>query len=254
MDNELSFSPRGFASLFAFPFQDRETLTRFLFLGGFFTLGWVFPLLPCLIGAGYLMEVLRLAVKGGKPALPPWENWGRLLVDGLKAFGAGLIFLLPAFILILKAWALYTALGFSAIWLGERGNDALSFFLMLFAITVLFVFQGLGFLFYLVGGTLLQPALPHMAVRNSFSALFDVRGWWRVFKASKGAFIVIFLLGVMLFYLLQLGLAVIFPLWIFLLFFLPALISFGFAYILTLMAWLSGRAYAESLGASSEPS
>jgi hypothetical protein len=254
MDNELSFSPRGFASLMAFPFQNRETLTRFLFLGGFFTLGWVFPLLPCLMGAGYLVEVLRLATQGGKPALPPWENWGRLLVNGLKALGAGLIFLLPACILILKAWALYFALVFSVVGIGGRGEDALAFFLMMFAMTVLFVFQGLGFLLYLAGGTLLQPALTHMAVRDTFSALFDFKGWWRVFKASKGAFIVIFLLGLMLLYLLQLGLAVIFPLWIFLLFLLPALTSFGVAYILTILAWLNGTAYAESLSASGEPS
>lgn len=249
MNPEILFSPRGFASFLSFPFRDRETFTRFLFLGGFFTLGWVFPLLPILIAAGYLLEVLRLAAQGAQPTLPPWENWGRLLVNGLKATAAGLIFLLPAFILILKAFVLYFGgmVVFAA--LADAGREGLAFLLMLLAISMLFAFQMLGFLLYLIGGTFLQPALTHMAVRETFSALFDFKGWWRIFKASRGGFIVTFLLGLMIGYLLQLILGLAFPLWIFFLFFLPVLTSFGFAYAFILWAWMSGTAYAESLSA-----
>ena len=49
----------------------------------------IFPLL-----LGYTMEVMR----GKKPAPPP-ENWGRLFVDGLKLFVAGIIYALPVILL-----------------------------------------------------------------------------------------------------------------------------------------------------------
>ncbi|BAJ64749.1 hypothetical protein ANT_27230 [Anaerolinea thermophila UNI-1] len=252
MNTDTFFSPRGLASLLSFPFRNRETFTRFLFLGGFFALGWVFPLLPILISAGYLLEVLRLAAQGAQPTLPPWENWGRLLLNGLKVFGGGLVFLLPSLILAIKAFVLYFGgmVVFAA--LADAGREGLAFLLMFLAVTLLFVFQMLGFLFYLIGGTLLQPALAHMALRESFSALFDFKGWWRVFKASKGGFIVTFLLGVMLFYGIQLALALTFPIWIFFLFFLPVLTSFAFAYAFTLWTWLGGAAYSESLSTLEE--
>lgn len=249
MNTDTVFSPKEFASLLSFPFRDREALTRFLFLGGFFTLGWIFPLLPCILGAGYLVEVLRLAAQGGNPALPPWENWGRLLVNGLKATAAGLIFLFPALILIVKAFVLYFGgmVVFAA--LADAGQDGLAVLLMLLSIALLLAFQMLGFLLYLAGGIFLQPALTHMAVRESFSALFDFKGWWRIFKANAGGFLVVFFLGLMLLYLLQVALTLIFPLWIFFFLLLPALTSFGFAYAMTIWSWLNGTAYAESLRA-----
>ncbi|WP_369425765.1 DUF4013 domain-containing protein, partial [Methanothrix sp.] len=58
---------------------------------------WLLLIICCIIFPlfmGYTMEVMR----GKKPA-PELENWGKLFIDGLKLFIAGLIYAIPVIIL-----------------------------------------------------------------------------------------------------------------------------------------------------------
>lgn len=69
------------AEAFTYPWREEDWL-RTVGVGGLLTLGA--PLvLPALLLQGYLLRVLRSAVRGERTA-PPFENWRGLLTDGAR--------------------------------------------------------------------------------------------------------------------------------------------------------------------------
>ncbi len=69
--------------------------------------------------AGYILESANLTLKR-KETLPVWQSWGDLFVKGLLTFFIGMVFMLPAFILLLIAGVKIFASMFSY---GMRGSE-----------------------------------------------------------------------------------------------------------------------------------
>jgi hypothetical protein len=63
---------------------DGDDALTTLAIGGIFGL-LGFLILPALVVFGYLVGVIR-RVSEGDEALPPFDEWGELLIDGLAAF------------------------------------------------------------------------------------------------------------------------------------------------------------------------
>lgn len=118
-------------------------------------------LVPALLAYGYVVAVLRRSVDG-VDAPPAFEDWGDLLVDGLKAWAIGLVYMLvPAIVFALTV-------GGSALALAT-GTDAgagagVAGFLGGLALTTILV---------LAFGYVLPAALANFVHRDSLAAAFD---------------------------------------------------------------------------------
>ena len=90
---------------FTFVFEDDAWITKILiaaailFLGVFFS--WLL-LIPAILAAallnGYLVAITRKVVGGDLGELPEWDDWGDLIVDGLKVLVIQIVYMLPIII------------------------------------------------------------------------------------------------------------------------------------------------------------
>jgi hypothetical protein len=91
---------------FGYVFDDDQWITKILIAAVILLLGilffWVL-FIPTLIAAlllgGYGVEITRRVIRGDTQVLPQWDNWGELLVDGLKAWIIELVYALPIIVL-----------------------------------------------------------------------------------------------------------------------------------------------------------
>jgi hypothetical protein len=93
---------------FGFVFDDDEWITKLLIAAAILLVGilffWVL-LIPAILAGfllgGYGVEITRRVIHGRSPVLPEWDNWGELLIDGLKAWIIGLVYALPIIVVSL---------------------------------------------------------------------------------------------------------------------------------------------------------
>lgn len=168
-------------SLFRFPFQGPDWANRFILGCALLFVGWVVPIVPVIFVYGYAVEVMRRVIRGEEPGMPPWQDWGRLFVDGLRAFGVGLVYLLPGTLVYLGGLGLYFAGTFVATGLGER--EGFLIFLLLVAILYLTLFLGS---FLLSAGLIPLPAaIAQFVADDRLGAAFQVRRWWAVLRERR---------------------------------------------------------------------
>ncbi len=182
-------------SLFRFPFQGPDWQTRFLIGSALLFAGWFIPLLPALFVFGYAVEVMRRVIAGEEPHLPPWQDWGRLLVDGLRAFGVSFIYLLPGSVFYWGGFGLYFIGAFGLMPFMEREEWAVAVFFLVLALFLIGLF--LGSLLYVVGGVPLPMATAHFVAEDRFAAAFHFRRWWAILKERRWEYFVawVFLCG-----------------------------------------------------------
>jgi hypothetical protein len=79
----------------SYPFEDKQWASK---IG----LGAVISIVPILNFAwlGYIIELIRNVIKGDSSPLPGWDDLGKKFMDGLILFLAGLVYALPAILLI----------------------------------------------------------------------------------------------------------------------------------------------------------
>jgi len=77
--------------------KDEKWISKIL-IGAVISL-FSFLVLPIFLVYGYQLAVTRRVMKGEVNPLPEWENWGELLMDGLKIFVAIIIYALPIILL-----------------------------------------------------------------------------------------------------------------------------------------------------------
>jgi len=206
MTQPLSVAP--LPALLRFPFQGPDWKTRFLIGSALILASFFIPLLPCILVCGYALEVMRRVIRGGEPALPPWDDWGRLGVDGLRGAVVGLVFLLPGTLVYLIGVGLYV-LGIVVVplWVGMSGHspELASALLALTAAGTLIFFTGVAILLWLLGAVPLPAAMAHFVARDGVAAAFYVREWWPILRANAMGFFIDWVLVAGLWSLAYLG-------------------------------------------------
>lgn len=167
--------------LFRFPFQGSDWANRFIIGCALFLAGWIVPIFPILFVYGYAVEVMRRVIGGEEPSLPPWQNWSRLFMDGLRAFAVGLVYLLPATLLYFGSMGLYFLTFLGAISLTEEQQV----FLMIVAMAILFIGMFLSSLLGFLGIVPLPAAMAHFVTEDRLGAAFRIRRWWAVLKERR---------------------------------------------------------------------
>lgn len=181
-------------SLFRFPFQGPDWADRFIVGCALYFAGWVVPIAPGLFIGGYIIEVMRRVIRGEEPGLPPWQNWGRLFVDGLRAAAVGLVYLFPGTAIWLGGFILYLFGSLGLIPFAERQQPEVFIpgFFILIGIYTLSLF--VGSLLFFLGLIPLPAAMAHFVAEERLGAAFHVRRWWAVLKERRWEYLIAWLL------------------------------------------------------------
>lgn len=239
-----------------YPFREPGWANRLLVPYALTLLGYFFfPALPWYMG--YWAETMRRGVQGQPLELPDAQDWKRTYVEGLKAWGAGMVFTAPVIIPVMLAVLSIFSSSFAVTFLGERSglsDDAIAS-LFLLSIGVGFSCIGLAVLLALPLSLIWPAAVCHMMARSEFAAAFRVRAWWPIFRANFAGFLTAFGVQILLGIVLALAMQILYFTVILACLF-PLLIPAVAVYLALATGPLFGQAYrdgAERLAAAGGP-
>lgn len=208
MSEGLSLSP--LKDVLGFPFRDPNWQNRFI-VGAALVLAGVFlyfipivSFIPFLFVVGYAFRVQRRAARSGELVLPPWDDWGGLLVDGLKGLLVNIVYLLPGLVCFFGGMMLYYVMVFAIslpmAFIEDSAGAALVMMVLMFAsMALMFLAMFLSWVLMLLGLVPLPMATSHMVARDELGAAFRLRQIWSLIKADKlgyfAAFVIVYGLG-----------------------------------------------------------
>lgn len=143
----------------SYPLTGDSALARIV-IGGLLGFG-SFLIIPAFALLGYLVWVLGGAARGEEEP-PAFENWGEMIVDGLKATVVALVYGIVPFALVF--FSIFVIAGG-----GASGSDAAAGILGGIGVIGMLVSLLAMFLLYY----LIPAALTNMALEDSFDAAFD---------------------------------------------------------------------------------
>jgi hypothetical protein len=231
-----------------FPFETTDGRSRYWVGAGLIFLGFIIPLIPLLFVGGYFMRVLRSRTREEKLALPAWDDWGDLALDGLRQFVVTVVFLLPGFLVFFGGQILYfvSFFGATAAASASQGNSAAPVLAIFGSMGIMFLSLALGMLLMFLGVIPLPMALAHCAAKDSLGAAFQFGEWWRLLRLNAWdyfiAWVVIAGLGMILAAVLSL---IYYTLVLICL--IPFLMAIAGFYVLLVYGSLFGQVYHDSL-------
>jgi len=185
--------------LLTFPFKGQGALGKLAIAAGLTLAGGIIPIIPTIFLLGYLTAVMaKIVVDGEEASMPAWDDWGKFFNDGLKLLGASLIVVVPILLLFLLLFGAYFG---GLIFLENSNADGIfgTYFLVLFALQMIVMFVSMLFSAFAL---IFQPIyVNQMVAQGEFKAIFQIKQWWQVFKASFGEFVVIYLVCIGLYML-----------------------------------------------------
>lgn len=158
---------------FTYMFDDDQWITKILIAAAITLIGVAFGILviPAILAfallGGYGVEVTRRVIEKRSPVLPEWDDWGTLLLDGLKVWVIGIVYALPVIILGLCLSPVTAVASDSSEGLASLFGSVLGCF---------------NFLWGIVVGLLVPAAIAFFVVEGEISAAFrfgDVIGFVR---------------------------------------------------------------------------
>lgn len=189
-----SFTTDKLQQTLTFPFRDPDWKNKGLLASAIYLAGWIVPILPWLAIYGYGLRLMRrIIVDRREPHLPDWDNWGDLLIDGLKFAVVSFVYSLPAIVLVTVGYGLMFVPIFLADWESAEMSSA-----PLVGMFGAWALMGLGMLLALAASVFMTPAVAHMVATGELGAAFRVRQWWPIFRANLGGFLIslLILMGV----------------------------------------------------------
>jgi hypothetical protein len=191
-----------------FPFRGKKWGLKVL-IGSALTFGgFIIPIVPLLPVFGYFGQIMKgIIVQEQDPEMPAWNDWGTLFLDGIKLFGAVIIYLLPALIMVIGGYVLFMVLDFSMVFSASALSNSYhpspapmiaSIVGMVAAMAVMM----LGIAVAVATIVILPPAVGNMIAKGKFEAAFHFREWWPVLKANLGGFVLAVILSMGMFYLM----------------------------------------------------
>lgn len=193
-------------------------------------------------------EPARTSLGAASPAaaLPEWDNWTELFMDGLRQLGVGLILSLPLLVVMTVGYGIYFALQMGLVLQAERSDPQFILLMTLVSVGVMFLATALLMLLGPLTYLFLPAAAAQVAVTRRFSDLF--RGeWLRVLRRNLGGYLALLfvLAGIYVFYVLAVQ---IFYVSIVLCCLIPVAGALAGFYVLLLFYHISGMAYAGGSG------
>jgi len=242
-------STRSLRDVLAFPFRDPNWKGRFAIGAGLCLAGFLIPFLPVLFVYGYLLHVMREVIRDESLTLPAWDAWGKFFLDGLKAFGVALVYLMPSIVVFgVGRWSYFVgmigAAGMSDPY-ASSGTNAQALWLMFGSMGVFFLGMLLGSLFWILGVVPLPMAAGNLASTDRLGSAFRLRELSKILAANPFGFFLAWVIVLGLTAMLYLAMMLPY-MTVVLICAIPVLASlFGF-YLLLVGAALFGLAYRQA--------
>jgi hypothetical protein len=219
---------------FGYVFDDDQWITKILIAAAILALGILFSwllfiplILAALLLGGYGVEITRRVIQGNPVVLPEWDNWGDLLMDGLKAWIIELIYALPIIIVSVCL----------SIPVGAFSEDAQE-------VSSLFgAFMGcFNFLWGIVVGLMLPAAIAFFVAEGDVSAAFRFGDVFAFVRDNFATYLIVLVIGWVASIISGLG-----------------LLACGVGFLVTapyagwITAHLRGQAFVEASGQAAQP-
>lgn len=170
-------------STLLFPVRDAESRKQFLTASVIMLAGTIIPILPMLVIMGYGAKIMRQVIdEGREPSMPDWQgsDWGALLMEGLRLWGARLIYALPLMIAMGCGFIfMFAGTGL----LASEGGDIPPVLGGLATLAGFGIVMLLGLL-ALPLGIMIGAVEFHVVTKNSFQAAFQFKEWAPIFRKS----------------------------------------------------------------------
>jgi hypothetical protein len=175
--------------LIVFPFKDQRWVGKFVVGGVLAFCGRFIPLFFIPI-SGYTVRVMRRTLKDGTPSLPDWDDWGDLILSGLKAW---LIFLVYSLPLLAAIFVAYGALfgGAAAFIFGLAEESALALGGIVLALIGVVAF-GFAMIVTFPVFFFIPLALTRLAAYDSLGRAFQLGEIWREVKSGFTRYLLAF--------------------------------------------------------------
>ena len=113
-----------------FVFEDDRWIVKLLIGAAMMLLSIL--IIPAFFVEGYMIKLMRNVMDGIENPLPEWEEWGKLFMDGLNVFIAGLVYTAPVWLLMCCGGLLFLPAGFAEGDMQEilAGIGGISFFVL----------------------------------------------------------------------------------------------------------------------------
>jgi hypothetical protein len=179
-----------------FPFKGEKWGIKILIGSALGLAGYIIPIVPAIPLLGYYGQVMKRVINDDEdPKLPEWTDWGTLFQDGIKVFGTSLIYMLPAYLIMIIGYLLMFVPYFGMMMsISSPSSYSSDLDPSLFFGSMAGMFGGMALLMIgsflmLVATVFLPPALGNMIAKNDFRAAFKIKDWWPVFKANLSGYI-----------------------------------------------------------------
>jgi hypothetical protein len=176
--------------LILFPFKGKDA-TRKFFVGGLLALcGMLIPLLYIPI-SGYKVRVIRRTLDDGVPSLPAWDDWGDLILSGLKVWLVSIVYGLPLVVVTLCINGVVLA-GIMTSMFGATEESFLAIYSGVALMLIGFAGFGVMMLLWLPVMFFTPVAVVRMVVHDSVKSAFQFGEVWREIKSGFKHYILAF--------------------------------------------------------------
>ena len=187
------FTTQSLTTLVNYPFKDPRWKEKCA-IGVAISFVSLFTLfIPSVLVVGYGYQIMRrIIVDGEEPYLPEWDDWGKFFTDGMRLAGAGLIIYLPIILIFSAAGAFAILPLFLSGFPAQTGTVTGP--VVLVSTMLQLILFGVGILVSIPLGILWPAMIGQVVATHSFSAIFQIRAWWRIFRANVGGFLMVYVL------------------------------------------------------------
>ncbi|MCJ7695346.1 MAG: DUF4013 domain-containing protein [Anaerolineaceae bacterium] len=185
--------------LLSYPFKDKKSFEKILIGSAILLVGVLIPILPMVIIEGYLYRMMKRVISGdGELEMPEWNDFGKLLSDGIKLTLTRFIYYLPLIFLIIGTVSIILAsvflLVFPVTTQSEMNVPIVILFVFIFFMGItLAVFSGLF-------ATLIKLIFPlplgQVVATDSIGAAFKFNSMWKILKCNFVELIIVYVLGI----------------------------------------------------------
>lgn len=193
-----------FGRSFTFMTEDPQWINKLLIAGVVLLVGFllsfvVIGVIPLLILAGYLVELLQNTASGNPQPLPEWNDFGTKLVKGLHTVAIGVVYALPIILLACCNVALGAIAGSASS--NARPNDTLTTLASLVSVCL----ACFGTVYGILLAVVIPSALTQYAVSGQLGAAFRFSEVFNYIRANASNYIIAILLGLVASFVAQFG-------------------------------------------------
>lgn len=171
--------------LLSYPFKDKKSFEKILIGSGILLAGGFIPILPMSIIEGYLYRMMKRVISGdAELELPEWNDFGKLISDGIKLTLARYIYYLPLVFLIMGTVSIILASVFSIVFPITLQSDVN---VPIIILGVLIFLSGLALSAFLgIFTTFIKFVFPlplgQVVATDSIGAAFKFKSMWQILK------------------------------------------------------------------------